>query len=104
MTEQDVLLIHEKMLKSIKRKSGRIDKIYYCTGILDSSQFREPNIGMGLKADFQSIDFRRSIMIGDSETDMVFVKTMGINSFIFINNPILNRTLEFDKKFKSLFE
>ncbi len=106
MTEQDLLLIHEKMLKSIKTKSGRIDKIYYCTDILDSSEFRKPNIGMALKAklDFPSIDFKRSIMIGDSETDMIFGKKMGMNCFMINSNRVLNKTHGFDLKFESLFE
>jgi len=106
MTEQDLVLIHEKMLNSIKRKSGRIDKIYYCTDILDSSEFRKPNIGMALKAklDFPSVDFKRSIMIGDSETDMIFGKTMGMKCFMINNNLILNKKNSFDKKFESLFE
>ena len=104
MTEKDLILIHEEMLKSLKRKSGRIDKIYYCTDILDSSEFRKPNIGMALKAksDFPSIDFRKSIMIGDSETDMIFGKTMGMKCFI-INNKN-NEVNHFDMKFESLFE
>ena len=65
MTEQDLLLIHEQMVNSIKRKYGRIDQIYYCTDILDSSEFRKPNIGMALKAklDYPSVNFGRSIMI-----------------------------------------
>ncbi len=106
MTEQDLLLIHEKMLKSIKAKSGRIDKIYYCPDILDSSEFRKPNIGMALKAkmDFPSIDFKKSIMVGDSETDMIFGKNVGMKCFMINSNPILNEMHHFDKKFESLFE
>ncbi len=106
MTEQDLLLIHKKMLNSVKRKSGRIDQIYYCTDILDSSEFRKPNIGMAIKAklDFPSVDFRRSIMIGDSETDMIFGKRMGMKCFMINNNPILNEINSFDKKFESLYD
>ena len=106
MTEHDLILIHEKMLKSINRKSGRIDKIYYCTDLLDSSEFRKPNTGMALKAklDFTSIEFRKSIMIGDSETDMLFGKTMGMKCFLINNNSFLNEMNHFDKKFESLFE
>jgi histidinol-phosphate phosphatase family protein len=106
MTEQDLLLIHEKMLNSLKRKSGRIDQIYYFTDISDSSEFRKPNIGMALKAklDFPSVDSRRSIMIGDSETDMIFEKTIGMKCFMINNNPILNEINSFDKKFESLYD
>ena len=106
MSEQDLILIHEKMVKSIKKKSGRIDKIYYCTDTLDSSKFRKPNIGMALQAklDFPSIDFKSSVMIGDSESDMIFGKKMGMTCFMINSNPILNEICHFDKKFESLFE
>jgi histidinol-phosphate phosphatase family protein len=106
MTENELKLIHEKMLKSIKEKSGRIDKIYYCTDILDSSEFRKPNIGMAIKAklDFPSIDFRSSIMIGDSESDMIFGKNVGMKCFMINNNKVINEMCHFDKKFESLFE
>ena len=105
MTEQDLTIIHDKMLESIKRESGKIDKIYYCTDILDSSEYRKPNIGMALKAklDFPSIDFRSSIMIGDSETDMIFGKKVGMKCFM-ISNKGINEMCHFDKKFESLFE
>ncbi len=106
MSEKDLILIHEKMVKSIKKKSGRIDKIYYCIDTLDSSEFRKPNIGMALKAklDFPSIDFRSSLMIGDSESDMIFGKKMGMTCFMINSNPILNEICHYDKKFESLFE
>ena len=106
MTEQDLIIIHEKMVKSIIKKSGRIDKIYYCTDVLDSSEFRKPNVGMALKAkmDFPSIDFKKSIMVGDSETDMIFGKNVGMKCFLINNNPFLNEMNHFDKKFESLFE
>ena len=106
MTEKDLILIHKKMLKSIKAKSGRIDNIYYCIDILDSSEFRKPNIGMAQRAkmDFPSIDFKKSIMVGDSETDMIFGKNVGMKCFMINSNRILNKTHGFDLKFESLFE
>jgi len=106
MTEKDLILIHKKMLKSIKAKSGRIDNIYYCIDILDSSEFRKPNIGMALKAktDFPSIDFRKSVMVGDSETDMIFGKTLGMKCFRINSNQILKEMHHFDEKFESFFE
>jgi len=108
MNENDLLLIHDNMLKSIEAKSGRIDKVYYCIDVLDSSEFRKPNIGMALKAklDFPSIEFKKSIMIGDSESDMIFGETLGMICFRIIDNPILNETynLNLNLNFQSLFE
>lgn len=74
MSEKALLEIHERMMEEIGKCGGRIDKIYYCTDILESSPNRKPNIGMALRAkvDFPDINFKNSIMIGDSESDMIF--------------------------------
>ncbi len=79
MTEQDLLTIHNKMLQEIRRGGGRIDRIYVCTAVDDRDLNRKPNIGMALKAqsDFPDIDFSRSVVVGDSATDMEFGKRIG---------------------------
>ncbi len=48
-----------------------------------------PNIGMGLlaKRDFRDINFRKSIMAGDSISDMQFGKRLGMTT-IFISSNI----------------
>lgn len=79
MTEQDLQTIHDKMLQEIRRGGGRIDRIYVCTALDDRDPDRKPNIGMALKAraDFPDLDFSRSIMVGDSATDMEFGHRIG---------------------------
>lgn len=106
MKEEDLILIHEKMLKSIKRKCGKVDKIYYATDLLDSSEFRKPNTGMANKAklDFPSIEFGNSIMIGDSKTDMIFGKRMGMTCFMVNHISLSKEYHHFDMQFDSLFE
>jgi histidinol-phosphate phosphatase family protein len=76
MTVQNLNEIHDKMIVETKRHGGRIDKIYYCTALDDTNPNRKPNIGMALQAkqDFPDIDFSRSVMIGDSDSDMEFAK------------------------------
>jgi len=80
MTELQLISIHDYLSKAVNQSGGRIDKIYYCTEILDSSEDRKPNIGMAVKAKmyFPEIDFRKSIMIGDSKSDMEFGKRLGM--------------------------
>lgn len=87
MTEDELLRIHEKMILKIEHFGGRIDKIYYCTDTNDNSLNRKPNPGMALQAkiDFPDIDFEKSIMIGDSETDLGFGNGLGMKT-ISINN------------------
>ena len=106
MTEQDLLLIHEQMVNSIKRKYGRIDQIYYCTDILDSSEFRKPNIGMALmaKRDYPEINFFKSIIIGDSISDMLFGKNLGMTCFYIGEEIPTEGSGIINNKFESLHD
>lgn len=105
MTELDLLSIHKSMIDEIVSNSGRIDKIYYCKDILDSSLCRKPNTGMAIQAklDFPHIDFNKSVMVGDSISDMNFGKKLGMTTFMIEKNYNHNNLL-YDKKFKSLLD
>jgi histidinol-phosphate phosphatase family protein len=80
MTENDLVNIHSRMIGEIEEHNGRIDKIYYCTSISADDINRKPNIGMAWQAkrDFPDIDFSKSLMIGDSESDRQFAEKTGI--------------------------
>jgi D-glycero-D-manno-heptose 1,7-bisphosphate phosphatase len=75
MTDYDVEQIHKRMTEEIMKAAGTIDKTYYCPFLKESNSIlRKPDIGMALKAriDFPGINFKRSIMVGDSISDMIF--------------------------------
>ena len=74
LTETQLNSIHKQMLIEIVNTSGRIDKIYFCPEIDDNSECRKPNLGMAKRAkkDFNEINFFKSIIVGDSITDMEF--------------------------------
>jgi len=79
MNLEDLENIHSKMLGEIYNNKGRIDKIYYCTAKReDDSFFRKPNVGMALRAkkDFPEIVFKKSVIAGDTVTDMQFGRKM----------------------------
>ncbi len=80
MSDCDLERVHKYMLEKITAGGGRIDKIYICTDTDDSSPDRKPNIGMALKArrDYPNIDLSRSLMLGDSDSDMEFAANAGI--------------------------
>lgn len=80
MTESQLISIHNYLINAVNQSGGNIDKILYCTDVLDSSGDRKPNIGMAAKAKmyFPEIDFRKSIMIGDSMSDMEFGKRLSM--------------------------
>ncbi len=106
MTESDLISIHKIMKEEIVNMYGRIDKIYYCTDILDSSQCRKPNIGMARQAklDFPHIDFKKSIMVGDSLSDLHFGRKLGMMTCIINKDPFFNENALYDNKFESLLD
>lgn len=82
--------IHSNMTREIILAGGRIDKIYFCPDLDNDSADRKPNIGMAKQAkrDFPSIDFSKTIMIGNKLSDMEFGRNAGIKTiFIASTNP-----------------
>jgi len=74
--------IHRNMLFEVTENGGKIDKVYACTAVTDEDHNRKPNPGMGHQAnqDFPEIDFRKSIMIGNSMSDMEFGKKLSMHT------------------------
>lgn len=74
--------INAKMTTAVSTAGGRIDKIYSCTAVEDTDHNRKPNTGMAAQAkeDFPEIDYRKSIIVGNSLSDMEFGKRLAMNS------------------------
>lgn len=79
---KDVELIHKNMTAEIKHAGGRIDAVYFCPDVDDSSPNRKPNPGMGLQAikKFPGIDLSKTIMIGNTSSDMQFGRNLGVKT------------------------
>ncbi len=87
MTEEQLHEVHEHMLIQITKANGHIDKVYYCPKLkTENPPCRKPNTGMALQAqsDFPEIDFKKSIIVGDSISDMEFGKRLGMKT-VFIS-------------------
>jgi len=85
MTLSELELIHDFMKNTIQINSGRIDRIYAATNLKnDNLDTRKPLPFMGLKAkkDFPTIDFTKSIMIGDTNSDILFGKKFRNENYI----------------------
>lgn len=81
MTEQDLLSVNNFMISNLKKTGGKIDKVYFCPhNRHENCGCRKPAIGMALKAkeDFPAISFEKSIMVGDSLSDIEFGKNAGM--------------------------
>ena len=81
MTESQLMDIHRELHATLKAHYAAPDAIYYATELQsDTMQFRKPAPGMAYSAlhDFPEIDFKTSIMIGDSDSDMIFGHQLGM--------------------------
>jgi len=81
MSIEDLESIHRFMLREIQKAHGRIDAIFYCPHDYEKEECncRKPKIAMALKAKamFPDIDLKKSIVVGDSKSDMEFAKNIG---------------------------
>jgi histidinol-phosphate phosphatase family protein len=86
MTEEDLKSIHGLMQKEIENAGGRVDAIYYAPAADRTDIRRKPNPKMAFEAqqDFSEIDFLKSIIVGNSISDMEFGRNAGMKT-IFID-------------------
>ncbi len=88
MSEQDLSVVHEYFLDLLEKPEYKPSSIYYCPHMADENCVcRKPNIGMATQAknDYPEIDFNKSIMIGDSPSDIEFGKNAGMYT-VFIDS------------------
>jgi len=81
MSPDELKMIDLKMKEKIHLAGGRIDASYYSPYLSSENHpDRKPGIGMGLKAkgEFPVIDFSKSVMVGDTASDMEFGKRLGM--------------------------
>ncbi|MBK7816229.1 MAG: HAD-IIIA family hydrolase [Sphingobacteriaceae bacterium] len=104
-TKEDLELIHNNMLYELKYHKGIIDKVYYSPYLAsENHETRKPNIGMALQAkkDFPHIDLTKSIIVGDSISDMEFGRTAGMRTVYISNKKVTDPKI--DLQFNSLSE
>lgn len=81
MTEEDLKAVHKVLWEEALAAGALIDGIYHCPHDRDvGCGCRKPGVGMPLKAelDFPGIDFGKSVMIGDSISDLEMGRKLGM--------------------------
>lgn len=104
MTLETVDSIHDFMKKMIENQKGRVDAIYVCPQLKTApDNFRKPNPKMAYMAknDFPAIDFSKSIMIGDLNSDIEFGHNAGMHT-ILIGDEVTKSVA--DDRFDSLIQ
>jgi histidinol-phosphate phosphatase family protein len=103
---EDLQNIHDFMIHKIVQYGGRIDKIYVSTDLeSENSIHRKPEPGMAWQAkkDYPDLDFKRSIMVGDSMSDIQFGKNVGMTT-VLITNEIIENKINADFCYKDLYD
>lgn len=107
MTERDLMGIHDFMLEELEKNNAHINAVYHCPELAQNDpSCRKPKTGMGLfaKKDFPEIDFKKSIIAGDSMSDMEFGKNLGMNTCLISSQDSLENDKYIDLIFPSLAE
>lgn len=103
ITESDLNKIHDYLNEELEKEGGIVDKIYFAPQLKsENSEFRKPNTGLAdlAKQDFPEIDFKKSIMVGDSLTDIEFGNKKNMVTVLISEIP--NNTANYT--FSSLIE
>lgn len=92
-TVDDLNQIHDKMVEEIRMAGGRIDGIFFCPHMGDEPECdcRKPKPGMAYQAKkkFPEIDFSKSILAGDSVSDIAFGERLGMVTVNITTSQIL---------------
>ncbi len=105
MTENDLKAVHTWMLNEVASAGGRIDGVFHCPNLeSDNAPCRKPNTGMAMDARnaMPGIRFRYSVMVGDSHTDMVFARRLGMLAVLVGEHESVTSQTPYDAKYDNL--
>lgn len=92
MTERNLSEIHGYCSELLEAENAHIDRYYFAPNLAsENSPLRKPNSGMAIlaKQEFPTIDFQKSIMVGDSDSDIEFGRKLGMKTVFIRHNSVL---------------
>ncbi len=94
MRMEDLHSIHQRMRLDVESIGGRMDGVYVAPCLSGQGSFlRKPQVGMALQAKkhHPGIRFRQSVMVGDTLTDMLFGKRLGMVTVLISDDVTVAR-------------
>jgi histidinol-phosphate phosphatase family protein len=88
MTERNLFDIHTYCNQLLEKENAYVNAFYFAPALAnENSELRKPKTGMAYlaKTDFPEIDFSKSVMVGDSDSDILFGKELGMKT-VFISH------------------
>jgi histidinol-phosphate phosphatase family protein len=105
MTERNLIDIHTYMCDRVYEMGGKIDKCYFAPNLKgDPNDMRKPNPAMAelAKLEYPEIDFQKSIIVGDTDSDIRFGKNLGMKTVLMRSSE--KTTLQADLEIEDLNE
>jgi D-glycero-D-manno-heptose 1,7-bisphosphate phosphatase len=93
LTENDLAVVHKRLVELLKKQHAHVDGIYYCPHHPEygkppynvACQCRKPNIGMLKKAEIEfNLDLKNSFVVGDRCVDAKAGKKAGCTTFLVL--------------------
>lgn len=101
MTTEDLHKVHAYMTAEIEGAGGKLTHCYFAPEFQsDEHSTRKPKPHMALKAqqDYPTINFQQSIMVGDTDSDILFGKQLGMVTVRVETHEAINVQADFTVK------
>jgi D-glycero-D-manno-heptose 1,7-bisphosphate phosphatase len=95
MSIHDLQDIHDNMVNEVANSGGKIDYVFSAVNIKGAAEDnRKPNPYMAFKAKelFPTIDFEKSVMIGDTNGDIAFGNNLGMKTVLVRSDEVVTET------------
>lgn len=99
MTVEDLNSVHDYMIKEIENHNGKINEVFFAPQLAhENHPDRKPGTGMGIRAKelYPSVNFSKSILVGDSISDIEFGKNLGMITFFISEEKDNKANADFD--------
>lgn len=99
MTERNLFEIHTYMCDRVYEAGGKIDKCYFAPNLKGAEDdMRKPNPAMAelAKMEFPEISFDRAVMVGDTDSDILFGKNLGMKTVRVISQEVVKETADLE--------
>lgn len=97
MSESNLLKIHHYCSELLLETNAHIDAYYFAPSLAhENGNDRKPKTGMAhqAKTQFPKIDFSKSIMVGDSNSDIAFGKNAGMKTVFVSHDKSIHPTAD----------
>lgn len=105
MTSAQLEAVHKEMLRELDAAGVHIHRVYHCPDLNskpDNCRKPAPSMGYWAQKEFPEVNFDRSVMIGDSHSDLQFARGLGMIS-IWINGELERKQNVVDEDYDFAF-